>query len=149
MLTGEYAVLDGARCLALPTKLGQEMVVNASRGADLNWLAKNLDGDAWFKSQISLFDFSPQSTTDEDVSLKLKKILKNAVRLNSEFLDKWNSFKIITNLEFPEEWGLGSSSTLIHLIAQWADVHPLELYFKSENGSGYDVACVLNFSCAY
>ncbi len=38
-------------------------------------------------------------------------------------------------------WGLGSSSTLIHLVAQWADVHPLELYFKTFNGSGYDVAC--------
>lgn len=117
------------------------MIVNASRGADLNWLAKNPEGETWFNSKISLFDFSAQSTTDEVMSKKMQKLLKNAVRLNSEFLDKWNSFKIITNLEFSEQWGLGSSSTLIYLLAQWANIHPLELYFKTENGSGYDVAC--------
>lgn len=72
---------------------------------------------------------------------KLKKILKNAVRLNSEFLSKWNGFKVETKLEFPLDWGLGSSSSLTYLVAQWADVHPLLLHFKHSNGSGYDVAC--------
>jgi mevalonate kinase len=141
MLTGEYAVLDGALCLALPTKKGQKMAVKAHRGTDLVWQSYDQEGKVWFESEISIYDFSAVKTTNQDISDKLKKILKNAVRLNCEFLDKWNAFKIETHLEFPSDWGLGSSSTLIHLVAEWAEVNPLELYFKCENGSGYDVAC--------
>ncbi len=99
------------------------------------------EDNVWFSCDISLYDFSSDKSTDPALSKKLKRILKNAVRLNCEFLDKWNGFKVETKLEFPLNWGLGSSSTLIHLIAKWADVSPLELYFKSENGSGYDVVC--------
>jgi len=141
MLVGEYAVLDGAKCIALPTKYGQKMTVKAHRGTDLVWHSYDHEGKLWFETQISLYDFSAIHTTDEEVSKRLAKLLKNAVRLNCEFLDKWNAFKIETHLDFPKHWGLGSSSTLIHLVASWADVNPLELYFKTEDGSGYDVAC--------
>lgn len=141
MLTGEYAVLDGALALALPTKKGQKMTVKAHRGTDLVWQSYDHEGKVWFESEISIYDFSAVKTTDQEVSDKLKKYLKNAVRLNCEFLDKWNAYKIETFLEFPRDWGLGSSSTLIHLIAEWAEIMPLELYLKCENGSGYDVAC--------
>ncbi|HMP31904.1 MAG TPA: GYDIA family GHMP kinase, partial [Saprospiraceae bacterium] len=116
------------------------MTVKATRSTDLEWVSLDKDGKEWFNSSISLYDFSATSTTDNEISEKLKKVFKGAVRLNGEFLDKWNAFKVETKLEFPREWGLGSSSTLIHLIAEWADVMPLELYYKIENGSGYDVA---------
>ncbi len=141
MLSGEYAVLDGATGFALPTKLGQKMVVKNSRGSDLVWLCMDHNGKTWFKSHISLYDFSAIDTTDQDVSNKLQKILKNAVGQNSEFLSKWNGFKVEMHLEFPSDWGLGSSSTLYHLVSEWADINSLLLYFKVENGSGYDVAC--------
>jgi mevalonate kinase len=88
-----------------------------------------------------LFDFTAHKSSNDEMALKLQKLLKSAVRLNSEFLSKWNGFKIETRLEFPLNWGLGSSSSLIYLVAQWADVHPLLLHFKYSNGSGYDVAC--------
>lgn len=117
------------------------MTVKNSRGSDLVWIAYDESGKQWFKSHISLYDFSAVDTTDEEVSKKLQKLLKNCVRLNSEFLSKWNGFKVETHLDFSRDWGLGSSSTLMCLIGQWAEVHPLELYFKVENGSGYDVAC--------
>ena len=139
MLTGEYAVLDGATCLSLPTKFGQSMTVKATRSTDLDWVSLDVNDKEWFKSSISLYDFSATETTNQELSDKLKKIFKGAVRLNCEFLDKWNAFKIETKLEFDQNWGLGSSSTLIYLVAQWADVEPIELYFKVENGSGYDV----------
>jgi mevalonate kinase len=141
LLTGEYAVLDGAKALGLPTKFGQKLVVKRTTSSDLIWESLDMKGKPWFESSISLFDFSPVSTTDENISEFLKKVLKNAVRLNSEFLSQWNGFKIETQLEFPLDWGLGSSSTLIYLIAEWAEVNPLLLYFKTEDGSGYDVAC--------
>jgi mevalonate kinase len=141
LITGEYAVLDGADSLAIPTQLGQRMIVKKVRGSDLIWDSLNPDGSSWFTAQISLYDFSALKTTDEEVATNLQTLLKNAVRLNPEFLDKWNGFKIETQVEFPRNWGFGSSSTLVYLVAQWADVNPLELYFKTFNGSGYDVAC--------
>ncbi len=141
LLTGEYAVLDGATALALPTKYGQKMTVKNSRGSDLVWISYDHNNEKWFSSHISLYDFSPVDTTDQQVSKKLQKLLKNSVRLNSEFLSKWNGFKVETQLTYPADWGLGSSATLFCLLGEWADINPLELYFKVENGSGYDVAC--------
>jgi mevalonate kinase len=141
LLTGEYAVLDGAKALGLPTKLGQKMVIKRTTSSDLIWESMDAKGKVWFESTISLFDFSAVTTTDQTISDKLQKTLKNAVRLNSEFLSQWNGFKIETQLEFPLDWGLGSSSTLIYCIAEWAEVNPLLLYFKTDDGSGYDVAC--------
>lgn len=141
LLTGEYAVLDGAKAIALPTKLGQKLTVKPTRGSDLIWESKDKSGESWFEANISLFDFKPLKTTDEEIATKLGKLLKNAVRLNSEFLDKWNGYKVITELEFPTNWGLGSSSTLTYILAQWADVNPFFLHFKNSDGSGYDIAC--------
>jgi mevalonate kinase len=141
LLTGEYAVLDGAKALGLPTKLGQKMVIKRTTSSDLIWESLDQNGKVWFESTISLFDFSAVTTTDQAVSDRLQKILKNAVRLNSEFLSQWNGFKIETQVEFPLDWGLGSSSTLIYCISEWAEVNPLMLYYKCEDGSGYDVAC--------
>jgi mevalonate kinase len=141
LLSGEYAVLDGAKAIGLPTRLGQSMTVKKSSNADLLWESFDNEGKVWFKSAISLFDFSAVETTDEKVSAYLQKLLKNSVRLNSEFLSQWNGFKIETRLEFPLDWGLGSSSTLVYLLAEWAEVNPLLLYFKTDDGSGYDVAC--------
>lgn len=120
------------------------MIIKSSRSSDLIWESLDPDGETWFSATISLLDFSAVSTTDEAISNNLKRLLKNAVRLNSEFLSKWNGFKVETQLEFSRDWGLGSSSTLIYLIAEWAEVTPLELYFKTESGSGYDVACADN-----
>jgi len=119
------------------------MVIKNSRGSDLVWVGYDSKGEKWFSSHISLYDFSAVDTTDEVVSKKLQKILKNCVRLNSEFLSKWNGFKVETHLDFPRDWGLGSSSTLYCTLAEWADINALELFFKVENGSGYDVACGL------
>jgi mevalonate kinase len=141
LISGEYAVLDGAHGFALPTKFGQKMSVKNSRGSDLIWECLDKEGNSWFNSHISLYDFSAINTTDQNTSDHLQKVLKNAVRLNSEFLSKWNGFKVVTRLEFPLNWGLGSSSTLLSLIGDWADINALMLYFKVESGSGYDVAC--------
>lgn len=141
MLTGEYFVLDGAKALAFPTKYGQKMTIKSARGSDLGWKSFDNEGNCWFESQISLYDFSAVKTNDEVVSETLRKLLRNAVRLNSEFLNNWKAFKVETHLEFPRNWGLGSSSTLTSMLAEWADVNPFLLHFKVSNGSGYDVAC--------
>ncbi len=134
-------MLDGALALSLPTKKGQHLTVKKYNGSDLVWKSLDENGEVWFKSKISLLDFSPVDTTDEELSKYITKLLKSAVRLNSEFLSKWNGFKVETNLEFSRDWGLGSSSSLTYAVAEWADIHPVLLHFKVSNGSGYDVAC--------
>ena len=48
--------------------------------------------------------------------------------------------ELATNLDFPQEWGLGSSSTLINNLGQWLQINPYELLEKSFGGSGYDIA---------
>ncbi|MCZ2102289.1 MAG: hypothetical protein LC107_12230 [Chitinophagales bacterium] len=115
-------------------------MVKRTTSTDIIWESYDMNGKKWFNADISLFDFSAVKTNNPESAQFLEKLLKNAVRLNSEFLSQWNGFKIETKLEFPIEWGLGSSSTLIYLVAEWAEVNPLLLYFKTENGSGYDVA---------
>lgn len=117
------------------------MKIKNARGSDLIWEALDPKGEVWFDAQISLYDFSAIKTSDEEIAKKLKKILRSAVRDNSEFLSTWSGFKVETQLEFPLDWGLGSSSTLISNVAQWAEINPFHLYFSVFNGSGYDVAC--------
>ena len=133
--------MHGALAIALPVKYGQRMTIKNARGSDLIWEALDANGEVWFDAQISLYDFSAIKTSDEEIAAKLKKILRSAVRANSEFLSTWSGFKVETQLEFPLEWGLGSSSTLISNVAQWADINPFHFYFSIFNGSGYDIAC--------
>ncbi len=141
LLTGEYAVLHGAKAIGLPLKSGQKMMVRNARGSDLIWEALDENGEVWFESQLSLYDFSPVKTSDPEISKKLQKLLKSAARLNSEFLSTWSGFKVETQLEFPKNWGWGSSSTLIYMVAEWADINPFHLHFAVSEGSGYDIAC--------
>jgi len=141
LLFGEYAVLDGAKSLALPTKFGQSLEVKPHRGSDLIWECYDDNNELWFEAQISLYDFSSVRTSDEQVSKFIKKLLKGVVQYNTEFLNNWNGFKVINRLDFNRHWGLGSSSTLIHNVAKWADINPYHLHFRISNGSGYDIAC--------
>ena len=141
LLTGEYLVLDGAHALACPTLQGQKMTVVKGRGSDIKWKSFDPDGNQWYSAVISLFDFKCERTTDDVIGNRLTELLTAAVRLNSDFLSKWNGLKIETTCEFPLDWGLGSSSTLVYCVAQWADVDPFELYSKTFGGSGYDIAC--------
>jgi mevalonate kinase len=146
LLTGEYAVVKGAKAIALPAKFGQSLVVSTGRGSDIRWKSKDKDGEEWFSAKISLFDFSPIKCSDEEIGERLAHLLVSAVRLNSEFLSTWKGIRVETRMEFPREWGLGSSSTLVANVAAWADVDPFELYQETFGGSGYDIACSLSDS---
>lgn len=146
LLTGEYAVVKGAKAIAFPAKLGQTLTVSTGRGSDIRWKSLDENGDEWFSAKISLFDFSPMKSSDDEIAARLAEILVAAVRLNSEFLSTWKGIKVETKLEFPRKWGLGSSSTLVSNIAAWADVDPFELYANTFGGSGYDIACSMSDS---
>jgi len=55
------------------------------------------------------------------------------------FLTKGLEFT--SKLDFDRTWGLGSSSTLLTNLAQWADINPYSLLNNTFTGSGYDIAC--------
>ncbi len=141
LLTGEYAVLDGGLALALPTKLGQQFEITTGRGSDIKWKSLDKNGDIWFSCTLSLFDFSHIKSTDDRMAADLGMILSSACKLNSDFLSSWKGVRVISQLEFDRDMGLGSSATLIYCISQWADVDPYELLALSLGGSGYDIAC--------
>ncbi len=133
--------MDGALALAVPTKAGQSMNVKDGRGSEINWKAYDSTGKIWFDAHFSLYDFSALKTSDEEKAKKLTKLLKECTRQNSEFLSAWKGQTVETYLEFPLDWGLGSSSTLIYCLSQWADANPYYLLFNTSAGSGYDIAC--------
>lgn len=142
LLTAEYAVLDGAQALAIPTRFGQRFKVKEqSRGYDLVWKALDDQGKTWYEGKFSLYDFSCIQSTDDKISKTLRKLLKACCQQNSDFLSNWKGYQVVSNLEFPRAWGLGSSSTLVYFMAEWADINPYLLLFDSLGGSGYDVAC--------
>lgn len=142
LLTGEYFVLDGAKAIALPTKLGQRMHVRyrPSNDPKLYWKSYDVDNKCWFEACFELWHFNCLNETNEQIEV-LQNILREARYLNIHFLRDDVDIHVETVLEFPLDWGLGSSSTLIYNIAQWAYVSPFELHMRSFGGSGYDIAC--------
>ena len=133
LLTGEYAVLDGALAIALPTQYGQEMHITPSEREGICFRSLTQKGIPWYEGQLFVGDNNPITQT-------LERILSQAQRMQPNFLTG-QSVHVETRLDFPREWGLGSSSTLISMIAQWAEVDPYELLWNSFGGSGYDIAC--------
>ncbi|MGC6432256.1 MAG: GYDIA family GHMP kinase [Jejuia sp.] len=144
LITGEYVVLDGAKALAIPTSFGQSLQVKPSSSDNVTWKSFDSEKNVWFTGSFSLGDFEVLSTQNETISSRLQQILQAVRKLNTNFLSKHNGFKIQTNLDFPRDWGLGTSSTLINNIAQWANVNPFELLELTFGGSGYDIACATN-----
>lgn len=141
LLSAEYLVLHGAKALALPTRMGQHMKVKEAPGSEIIWKSYDHKGEVWFEAKLDLMGFDVIKTTDEDTARVLRKVLRAACRDNGDFLSQWKKYHVETRLEFPLEWGLGSSSTLVYLIAEWAEANPFLVLFDAFEGSGYDVAC--------
>ncbi|MCM4160994.1 GHMP kinase [Antarcticibacterium flavum] len=146
LLTGEYLVLDGTLSLAIPTKFGQSLEVTPAEGEFTTWKAFNKDGETWFESRLSFdgTDFRAEETTADPTQTgltnKLLEILTEAHKLNPQLFRDQQAYKVVTQLEFDRQWGLGSSSTLINNIAQWFKIDAYQLLEKTFGGSGYDIA---------
>jgi mevalonate kinase len=142
LLSGEYTVLDGAKALAIPTKLGQTLNVTQedSNQRKLSWKSFNHDGTLWFEV---LFDKNLQILHADrlDVAERLQDLLVKAIQANPDFYAEQYWYEAETHLEFNREWGLGSSSTLVSLVAQWAQIDAFDLLQNTFGGSGYDVMC--------
>ena len=144
LLSGEYAVLDGAVALALPTRLGQWLEVSQHPGPGLEWVSLGADGTEWLHEHISSAEWEtppPEGPMPKEARERLLHILQVLVALQPETAQRLNGIRMTTRLEFPRNWGLGTSSTLLANLAEWAGVDPYALLDRSFGGSGYDLAC--------
>lgn len=146
LISGEYFVLDGALSLAIPTKMGQSMVVTIlNEPKTLIWRSYGIDGpdQIWFEAYFNINKLMPEQASDPKAAQALAALFQSIQRQRPGF---WNNHVntgliIETFLEFPRKWGLGTSSTLINNLTQWSNTDPYELLRKSFGGSGYDLAC--------
>jgi mevalonate kinase len=141
LLSAEYMVLFGAEALALPLKPGQELTVGRSEDPEsLSWTAME-SGRTWFHAVLDTPSLRIRETSDRGTAEHLRTLLNACLEMNPGFAREISSAEVHTTLDFPPEYGLGSSSTLISLLASWAGCDPMELHFRVSEGSGYDVAC--------
>ena len=139
LITAEYAVLDGAKALALPTKLGQRLQVTKTNAENIQWKSFDYQNNLWFETTLSITDFKP--STANPTAERLSQCFQVVHKLQPKLFESQKGLKFISHLEFPQNWGLGSSSTLINNLAQWAKVDAYKLLAATFGGSGYDIAC--------
>lgn len=144
LITGEYVVLDGAISLAVPTKFGQSLKIESIPESILHWKSIDENGNIWFENQFEWHDEMLKQAQHDDISNRLLQIFKAVKKINPSFLNAGEGYKISTVLDFPKNWGLGTSSTLINNLAQWANIDAFELLEETFRGSGYDIACAQN-----
>jgi mevalonate kinase len=142
LITGEYFVLEGSSAFAVPVKLGQNLDVKTyyHKKNEIHW-ETSIKGESWFQSTFNINDLEIVKTSHLETAYHIKKLLLNIKGKTTLFNDHEQSFRFAANIEFPLEWGLGSSSSLISNLAQWANIDPYQLLFDTSKGSGYDVAC--------
>ncbi|SFR39267.1 Mevalonate kinase [Robiginitalea myxolifaciens] len=158
LLFGEYAVLDGATALAIPTRFGQSLEIAGFGDRDkdtdgLKWQSRDSKGQPWFTTTFDSEELrrgdaaniptkSASPATDDAIRARLLEILSVALKLSGDKgFETINQKEIITHLEFPREWGLGTSSTLIANLSELFGINPYALSDQTLGGSGYDLAC--------
>lgn len=142
LITGEYLVLKGAEALAAPLKFKQHLSVKSDDAYKplINWKSKGPDGLVFFEAEFTPDDFIIKSATDKEKADYVRSLLQTARLLNPDF-PRENRFHIVeARLDFDINWGLGSSSTLISNLADWAGIDPFVLNRLVSKGSGYDIA---------
>ncbi|KMQ66243.1 30S ribosomal protein S6 [Chryseobacterium angstadtii] len=141
MLTSEYFAIDGALVLAVPTKLGQEFFFEEKNDEKslIFWEAHH-QNQLWFKAAIDYKEWQILETNIPSSAEFILKTLKNVQQLSQTKFKKNNTYHLKTNLQFPADYGFGSSSTLMNNLSEWADIDPFHLNTISLGGSGYDIA---------
>lgn len=141
LLSSEYLVLDGALALAIPTLLGQQMKVRSSNHSYSGWQAIDHEGNTWLSAEFDWPHPGIRTSSDPEAAQRLIQIFEAIDHLRPGFLQEVGPSQFQTRLEFPREWGLGTSSTLISMMAEWAEIDPFSLLKSTFGGSGYDLAC--------
>ncbi len=145
LLSAEYFILSGAIGLAVPARLGQSMRVcyEKTSSQQLIWKSYDCQQKQWFAATFRLPAFVPiqYDTTQQTIVDTLQHLARGIATQRPDFWQKLPATIINTHTEFPQNWGLGSSSTLVANMAAWANVDPFRLNHWAFSGSGYDIAC--------
>ncbi len=130
----------------MPTKLGQKLIITQSQNE--NYLLK------WQTFTQKIFwneyifdtnnDFEIKYTSDKNSAFFIQKVLRTAQSLNPHFYKKTLSKAVKSDIDFDINWGLGSSSTTITNVANWAEIDAFQLNSLISLGSGYDIACAIS-----
>ncbi len=141
LLAGEYTALIGLECFALPVKQGHVLQVwkMSDEGNTVFWSSYSHLQQKWFECEINTQDFLEKSTDNATVSGRLCELLQGAKMQNEQFLGT-GTYRVESALQFNQVYGLGSSSSLVAIIAQWANVDFKPLQKQVFGGSGYDAA---------
>lgn len=126
----------------MPTRLGQWLRLNPApdNATAHQWKSRRKDGTVWFEGSFAEFGTLLQAT-DMKVGRRLEDLFMSIEDQRPGFWGKQPFWSFETQLEFPLEWGLGSSSTLIAALSRWADIDPFQMMDDTLGGSGYDIAC--------
>lgn len=146
LISAEYMVLYGSRALAVPLKKGQRLQTIRSEDRKLFAWNAYYEDDPWFSADFNPSTLGVVATTDQEKAGYLQTLLKACIQLDPAFQSELFDWDVETRLDFSPDWGLGSSATLTALVAEWADVNPLDLHFMVSEGSGFDVACAITDS---
>ena len=149
LLSSEYLVMDGAKSIALPAKLTQDLSVSKCDENSIEWQSFDKNGNLWYEERFIVVNNNLVSQGEENIiSEKIISLFNHISKTNK--LKSILGNKFITKLNFEKEWGLGSSSTFINNLAKWANVDPYKLLFSTFKGSGYDIACCdVNYPIIY
>lgn len=140
LLSGEYMVLKGAWALAIPLRFGQKFQVSIQNGLpSIHWESIS-NGQKWVRANFSYPSLDILETDNPPIAKQIRNILLEARKLQPTFLASPQQLSIEATLNFPYDWGIGSSSSFIVNIARWAGCDPFELNQRIFSGSGYDIA---------
>lgn len=108
---------------------GQSLSVESSAEKGLHWSSLDENKNQWFETKIDLNQLKnglPEANLGEPKA-RLLQILAAAQAINPLFLAENDKIQVKTELDFPRDWGLGSSSTLINNVANWAEINAFDL----------------------
>ena len=149
LLSSEYLVMDGAKSIALPAKLTQDLSVSKCDENSIEWQSFDKHDNLWYEERFIVDNNNLVSLGKENIISEKIISLFNHIRKKNELKSILGN-KFVTKLNFEKEWGLGSSSTFVNNLAKWANIDPYKLLFSTFKGSGYDIACCdVNYPIIY
>ena len=144
LLSAEYAILHGAKGIALPLNKGQRLHFfkekKKNSKAVIKWTAFDQNNYPWFEAIFNKSDKAIIKCTYKGAAEILKKLFQLVPK---KFFNEDCDYRFETYLEFDKSWGWGTSSTMVSLLAQCTGSDPYQLYQSTFKGSGFDLACAV------
>jgi mevalonate kinase len=137
LLFGEYFVLRGSKCLAIPLNVGQAVTITQHTNQHIFWQCFDEQNNCWLTIEFSTA-LEIVQTNDLEKAKIVQQLLQYIKQKNKNILLEQLNFQF--TLSFNRAFGFGTSATLISLLSQWSGVNAYDLLANTFEGSGYDIA---------